>query len=195
MLLVTYETCWEVTKWKSELSTHTTRPRPRRLLKEITYRMDSAWAQIVDPDTNTIKLKEWLAVSKCLHCIVTHKAIPAVVAAVVAKVNKSCGVELFMNLLQKFSKSLKEKTLMYMTANCTKYKDSDSKTILDYLDKFMDARNKLNGMSDEVFMVHVAEGLLGTELNDYIKHVMNSSSIELDRAERLHRACHEHRWH
>ena len=41
-------------------------------------------------------------------------------------------------------------------------------------------RNKLNGMSDEVFMVHVAEGLLGTELNDYIKHVMNTDGIELD---------------
>ena len=69
---------------------------------------------------------------------------------------------------------------MYMTAIRTKYKDSDSKTILDYLDKLTDARNKLNGMSDEVFMVHVAEGLLGTELNDYIKHVMNTDGIELD---------------
>ena len=146
---------------------------------DITHRMDSAWAQTVDPDTNTIKLREWVAVTKCLHRILTYKAVPTVVA-VVAKVNKIYGVELFINLLQKFSKSPKEKTLMYMTAIRTKYKDSDSKTILDYLDKLTDARNKLNGMSDEVFMVHVAEGLLGTELNDYIKHVMNTDGIELD---------------
>jgi len=146
---------------------------------DITHRMDSAWAQTVDPDTNTIKLREWVAVTKCLHRILTHKAVPTV-QAVVAKVNKICGVELFINLLQKFSKSLKEKTLMYMTAIRTKYKDSDSKTILDYLDKLTDARNKLKIMSDEVFMVHVAEGLLGTELNDYIKHAMNANGIDLD---------------
>ena len=126
----------------------------------------------MDPDTNTIKLKEWVAVTKCLHRIFTYKAVPTV-EAVVAKVNKICGVELFINLLQKFSKSPKEKTLMYMTAIRTKYKGSDSKTMLDYLDKLTDARNKLNGMSDEVFMVLVAEGLLGSELSDYITHTVS----------------------
>ena len=70
---------------------------------------------------------------------------------------------------------------MYMTAIRKKYKDSDLKTILNYLNKLMDARNKLNGMSDEVFMVHVAEGLLGSELNDYIKHAMNTDGINLAR--------------
>ena len=134
--------------------------------------MDSAWAQTVDPDTNTIKLREWVAVTKCLHRIFTHKAVPTV-EAVVAKVNKICDVKLFINLLQKFSKSPKKKTLMYMTAIRTK-------TILDYLDKLTDARNKLNGMSDEIFMVHVAEGLLSSKLNDYIKHVVNTDGIELD---------------
>lgn len=68
---------------------------------------------------------------------------------------------------------------MYMSAIHTKYTDSDSKYI-DYLDKLTDARNKLNSMSDEVFMVHVAEGLLSSELNDYTKHVMNTDSIELN---------------
>ena len=100
--------------------------------------------------------------------------------AVVAKVNKICGVELFINLLQKFSKLPKEKTLMYMTAIRMKYRDSDSKTIFNYLDKLTDVRNKLNCMLDEVFMWYVAEGLLGTELNDYIKHAMNNDGIELD---------------
>ena len=38
---------------------------------DITHRMDSAWAQTVDPDINTIKLREWVAVTKCLHCILT----------------------------------------------------------------------------------------------------------------------------
>ena len=60
------------------------------------------------------------------------------------------------------------------------YKDSDLKTILGYLGKLTDARNKPKGMSDEVFTVHVAEGLLGLELNEYIKHVMNTDGIELD---------------
>ena len=31
--------------------------------KEITHRMDSAWAQTADPDINTIKLREWAAVT------------------------------------------------------------------------------------------------------------------------------------
>ena len=73
--------------------------------------MDSAMAQTVDPDTNTIKLRKWIAVTKCLHRIFTHKAVTTDVA-VVAKVNEICGVELLINLLQKFSRLPKEKTLM-----------------------------------------------------------------------------------
>ena len=73
----------------------------------------------MDQDTNTIKLREWVAITKCLHHIFTHKVVPRVVV-VVAKVNKICGIELFINLLQKFLKLLKEKTLMYMTAICMK---------------------------------------------------------------------------
>ena len=50
-----------------------------------------------------IKLREWVAITKCLHRIFTHKAVPTVVA-VVDKVSKICRVELFINLLQKSSK-------------------------------------------------------------------------------------------
>ena len=64
-------------------------------VKQITDRMDLAWAQTVDSDTNTIKLREWVAVTKCLHRVFTHNAVPAVVA-LVAKVNKICGVGLFI---------------------------------------------------------------------------------------------------
>ena len=67
---------------------------------------------------------------------------------------------------------------MYMAAIRTKYKDSDLKAILDYLGKLTDARNKLNGMSDEVFMVHV-----------------NCRMTTQHRAKRLHQARHEHRQH
>ena len=52
---------------------------------------------------------------------------------------------------------------MYMSAIHKKYTDSDSKYI-DYLDKLTDARNKPTVMSDEVFMVHVARGLLDGDL-------------------------------
>ena len=56
----------------------------------------------------------------------------------------------------------------------------DSKIIPDYLGQLMEARGKLSSMPVEVFMVYVAEGLLNTELDDHIKHVMNSDGIELD---------------
>ena len=72
--------------------------------KETTHRMDSAWAQTVDPDTNTIKLREWVAVTKCLHRTFTYKAIPTVMA-VVAKVNKICRVELFIITYSRNSRS------------------------------------------------------------------------------------------
>ena len=62
-----------------------------RKAMDITHRMDSAWAQTADPDMTTIKIREWVAVTKTLHRILTHKAVPTVVA-VVHKVNKICGV-------------------------------------------------------------------------------------------------------
>ena len=64
--------------------------------KEITSRVSSAWTQVVDPYINTIKLREWLAVTQCLHRIFTYKAVPTV-KAVVAKVHKICGGEEIIN--------------------------------------------------------------------------------------------------
>ena len=146
-------------------------------LEKVTDRLDSAWR--FDPDSaNTVKIKEWLACTMTVHRIIMYKAAPTVKLAA-SKVQKICGVDLFIALLEKHAKSGKEKMLMHMATIRTDYNSSGCSSILDYLDKTIEARLHMTGMSDEVFMVHVAEGLLDSDVSDYIKQAMNTDGIDL----------------
>ena len=52
--------------------------------------------------------------------------------------------------------------------------------MLDYLDNMLNARLKLTGMSDEVFMIHIGEGLVGSDVSDYVKQAMNTNGMTVD---------------
>ena len=84
-------------------------------------RLDSAWAlQQFDTQEMTVNLKEWLQATRAIYRVLMYKAVPTV-KLTANKVNKICGVDLFLALLEKHAKSGKEKMLMHMTTVRTVY--------------------------------------------------------------------------
>ena len=55
--------------------------------------------------------------------------------------------------------------------------DGNCVGVLDYTDCMPKARFQLNGMSDEVFMLHLAQGLAASEVAGHVKQAMNTSRV------------------
>ena len=124
------------------------------------------------PGHRVCTVSEWVAVSSTIHGFTMHNASPSVKLSN-SRLQPPCGIDLFLILLEKHGTAKRYRTVAHMQTIRTPYLEalanSECTNVLDYLDNMLNARLKLDGMSDEVFMIHIGEGLTGLDVSDYVK--------------------------
>jgi hypothetical protein len=140
-------------------------------------------ARAFPPGHRVCTVSEWVAVSSTIHRIIMHNASPSVKLSN-SRLQPPCGIDLFLILLEKHGTAKRFRTMVHMQTIRTPYLEalanSDCTNVLDYLDNMLNARLKLTGMSDEVFMIHIGEGLVGSDVSDYVKQAMNTNGMTVD---------------
>ena len=135
------------------------------------------------PGHRVCTVSEWVAVSSTIHRVIMHNASPSVKLSN-SRLQPPCGIDLFLILLEKHGTAKRYRTVAHMQTIRTPYLEalanSECTNVLDYLDNMLNARLKLDGMSDEVFMIHIGEGLTGSDVSDYVKQAMNTNGMTVD---------------
>jgi hypothetical protein len=137
----------------------------------------------IPSEDRVVTITEWVIMASTIHRILMVSASPSV-KLVNSRLRVPCGIDLFQILLDKHGTAKRLRTVHNLSVLRKPYKealaDSDCSNVLDYLDMMLNARLKLEGISDEVFMIHIAEGLVGSDVHDYVKQAMNTNGMTVD---------------
>ena len=137
----------------------------------------------IPTEDRVVRITEYVIVSSTIHRILMHQASASVKMAN-SRLATACGIDLFQILLEKHGMSKRIRTMHNMMVLRKPYAqaltDSDCSNVLDYIDMMLNARLKLDGITDEVFMIHIAEGLKDSDVSGYVTQAMNTNGMTVD---------------